>query len=302
MNLTQIEYVFAVAEHLNFTAASKSLHISQPALSMQIKQLEEELGVELFNRDTRFVSLTPAGSLFLSEFHTLLGDIEVSLDKIRQLGEKRTDTLNIGFPEGIHYFSFLPPILKMFSKQYPDTTVKLTRHTISELEKKLRNGDLDIIFTFSFDKVIVQEMQFIRIEKRRPYVIVSKSSHLAEKDSIDARDLRNETFITINPDFLPGSDVRNSETWDSLGVLPVETIYADNNENMISLVELNEGVTFMDRSVCLDHHLKCFDVIGQEFSYFLICAWHRSNTRDPRIAFSEAIERYSRNCEGEEVN
>ena len=195
MKLNQIDSVFAVAKHLNFTNAAKSLNISQPALSKQISLLEDNLGVNLFTRDKRSVELTPAGEIFLKEFDLINNQISKSVIKIRQSGQVPSTNLEIGYPHAISCNSFLPALLKSFSEKYPEYNINLSRFNLPDLHRKLLNDELNIIFSFSFELKNLHPVEFKVIETRIPSLIMSASNPISQKGSISFQELKMRLLL-----------------------------------------------------------------------------------------------------------
>src|SRR6056297_515588 len=131
ITLRQIRYFIAVAEELHFSRAAERLHMAQPPLSQQIRQLEQLLGVDLFQRTKRRVQLTAAGQAFLSESRLLLNQLDQAVFKAQQASLGECGTLTIGFVSSASY-SILPNLLKQFRRAYPDVNVILRELSASQ--------------------------------------------------------------------------------------------------------------------------------------------------------------------------
>src|SRR5262245_60632104 len=121
MELRQLRYFATVARELNFTRAAEKLRVAQPALSRQIKQLEEELGVTLFERDKRKVRLTPHGESFLTEAQSILSQADLALAHARS---GKSEILNVGYVWGL-FHSTAPAALQRFRAVAPNISVNL---------------------------------------------------------------------------------------------------------------------------------------------------------------------------------
>ncbi|MCA1715469.1 MAG: LysR family transcriptional regulator [Actinobacteria bacterium] len=149
MELRQLKYFVAVAEELNFGRAAGRVYLTQPALSQQIRKLEEDLGVTLFYRTRRQVELTDAGQALLEGARQALVQIEQTVRKVREVGGAGSSRLRVGFPE---YANHTPVagILQTFQRRYPHVELEqhewfLLQHTL-QLVSRLRNGALDVGF------------------------------------------------------------------------------------------------------------------------------------------------------------
>lgn len=146
MELRQLKYFIRVAECLNFSEAAKESCISQSTLSQQIKQLEQELGSELFLRNSRTVSLTEAGMELLPYARTTIKDADACIERIRDLKDILTGTMNIGVT-----YSFSPILTeKIFSfiKKYPKVKLNIFYKPMSELMDMLRDRKVDFVLAF----------------------------------------------------------------------------------------------------------------------------------------------------------
>src|SRR5438552_2945082 len=146
MELRHLRYFLAVGEALNFTKAAAQLRVAQPALSRQVQDLEDEIGVDLMKRSPRGVTLTAEGKLFLEEVRELLKRADESVEKVRALARGEHGELRVGYAP-TPTVEILPPALAAFQKAVP--RVKLLLHDLSsdELINGLRNATLELAIT-----------------------------------------------------------------------------------------------------------------------------------------------------------
>lgn len=145
LELRHLRYFRAVAEELNFTRAAERLHIAQPPLSQQIRQLEEELGVLLIERSSRPLRLTEAGELLLRRSIGILAEVEAAAQDVRRIGRGQSGRLAIGFA-GSAMFSILPDILNSYRDQYPDVELVFREMLASEIAIALEKRTIDVGF------------------------------------------------------------------------------------------------------------------------------------------------------------
>lgn len=146
MELRQIKYFAKSAELLNFSDAARALNVAQSTLSQQVRQLETELNVQLFERNARSVRLTEAGEALLPYARRILYDAESCLNKVRDLGDIATGELNIGVT-----YSFSPILtetLVEFTRQYPGVKLNVFYHPMSQLMELLSNHKVDFALAF----------------------------------------------------------------------------------------------------------------------------------------------------------
>ena len=191
LTLRQLKVFEAVARHLNYTRAAEELHLTQPAVSMQVKQLEESLGVALFEQLGKRVHLTEAGTEVLGYARSVtqqLDELEGVLHRMKGLGGGR---LRISVATTANYF--IPTLLGSFSRRYPDVTVSLDVTNRETLLRQLAENTVDLV-------VMGQPPVEADVEAEafmdNPLVVVAPTDHpLAKKKKIPLARLQEETFL-----------------------------------------------------------------------------------------------------------
>ena len=197
MELRHLRYFLAVGEVLNFTKAAARLRVAQPALSRQVQDLEDEIGVDLLRRSPRGVTLTAEGKLFLEEARELLKRVDESVEKTRALARGEYGELHIGYIP-IPTAEILPRALEAFRKAVP--TVKPVLHDLSsdELIAGLRAGTLEVAIMV---QPISQQTAEIEFETLRSYVwcmALSRGHPLARLKSIPLEKLAGERLVILS--------------------------------------------------------------------------------------------------------
>ena len=195
MELRHLRYFVAVAEELHFARAAARLHIAQPPLSQQIKALEDELGVRLFDRSNRRVRATDAGAAFLIEARRTLASAERAIDAARRAARGEIGRLAIGYVASVAY-QLLPAIVRTFRRRAPDVTLVLEEMSSAEQGRAIAAGTLDIGFVRrppaidpGLDGTVV---------RREPIVLALPRAHpLAALRVLRLGDLRREPFIVF---------------------------------------------------------------------------------------------------------
>lgn len=187
MELRQLRYFVKTAEVLNFSEAARALYVTQSTLSQQIRQLEEELDVKLFDRDSHSVSLTESGQHLLPIAKVTLQDAENCLTRISDLKQMLTGELNIGTT-----YSFQPVLteaVQAFSKQFPGVKLNIACGTMSNLFERLKHAELDFVLCFrpntTDDEIDARELFDDHLS-----VILSEGHPLANNESFSIEDLR----------------------------------------------------------------------------------------------------------------
>ena len=195
MLLRQIEYLQAVIENGNFYQAAEQCHVSQSAISQQIKKLEEELRVKLLERHNRTFSLTPAGEHFYRKSLVITGDISQMIRETRRIADNDNITLKIGYYKGYHG-NELSEAISLFSEKYPTIDVQITVGSHEELYHAMENGTVDLAlndqrraFSDAYNNIILAESNL--------YIELSAKNPLSKLPCLEIEDLKNTPCILI---------------------------------------------------------------------------------------------------------
>lgn len=150
MNLKSIKYFVTLAHCLNFTQAANQYHITQTAMSRYISALETELGVRLFDRSSRSVSLTEAGKIYVEGVEKMLAGYERLLERTQAAANKFQGHIKVGI--GIYEYSNTEQYFSRFLETYPDIKIDIFQYTYSMLTQKFKAGELDLIITLDLSK------------------------------------------------------------------------------------------------------------------------------------------------------
>jgi DNA-binding transcriptional LysR family regulator len=218
MELRRLRYFVAVAEELSFNRAAQRLHISQPPLSNQIKRLEEELGVRLFDRSSRGVQMTDAGELLLEEARRIFVQVDQTVRTVQHVGYGEVGHLTLGFVPSASN-EVLPPILRTFRDRYPEVDLFLREMRPDRVVHQLHNKQIDVGFLY-----LPLEDAALSIEcvSREPLVLALAETHpLASEPQLDLRALADEPFVLpARYQRMPGLYGQVTETCRQAGFVP----------------------------------------------------------------------------------
>jgi DNA-binding transcriptional LysR family regulator len=187
----------AVAEELSFRRAAERLHISQPPLSTQIKDLEEEIGVQLFDRSNRAITLTAAGDRFLIDARRILAEARQAEITAKKVASGVVGRLRLGFMLSTAH-KLLGRAVQKFKQRYPNVEISLVDLTNSEQLLALADDRLDIAFTRS--RIARPDLE-TEILLEEPMVMMVPSDHpLAKKKRLAWQDLAGANIVTLHPD------------------------------------------------------------------------------------------------------
>jgi LysR family transcriptional regulator, hca operon transcriptional activator len=200
MELRLLRYFIAVAEELNFTRAAARLHVAQPSLGQQIRQLESYIGTPLFNRDRRRLQLTEAGRVFLREAHRVLQDVEHGVDLARQAARAEAGMITVAMipgPEGQLFSGILPYLLR----SYPNLQINLRSLTAPQQIEALQRGEINLGFLRG--PISSDAIESIVIA-REPVVAVLPENHpLAKLEKVTPEALSELPLIQIMREVAP---------------------------------------------------------------------------------------------------
>ena len=250
MELTHIRYFITVAEELHFGRAAAKLHIAQPALSQQIKRLEDELETKLFNRTSRRVELTAAGKIFLNKARGLVEGADELFDTISSLGKGQSGHLSIAFNEPA-INTFLPKTIEKFMRKYPEVQLSLKELGITEQFKAFDEKRLDLGFMRPFGHDI--SVYSKRLMMREKYVIALPENHkLCRNSSISLDMIGDEPLILFSKATHPKLRTRFEECFQAANFQPNIIQELSSKRTTLALVATGMASAFVPESSMLN--------------------------------------------------
>lgn len=246
MKLIQLEYFIAVAEELHFGRAAERLHRSQPPVSRQIRLLEEELGVELFRRNTQTVALTRAGKVFLNEVRPALAQLQQAAIVAKRAATGDIGTLSLGMTGSI-MFGILPRILQEFRSRYPEITIDLRLAAKADQLAALKKHQLTLglVRSLSHDPELRHETLF-----DEPLVVaMGPSNPLAARAQVQMADLKNEGFILYRGQSAISVADKIINACHEAGFSPNVVQETDDMQSAVALASLGIGITLVAASL-----------------------------------------------------
>lgn len=197
MELRHLRYFVALAEELSFTRAATRLHVSQPPLSLQIRQLEQEIGAQLFARTSRHVELTPAGAAFLIDARAILERVETSASRAAAIQSGLAGRIDIGL-SGSHFFGPLPGLIADYGRANAAVSIVLHELTPAIQLGALRERRIDL--SISRTPVNDTVLSSTRLWADPIVAAVPKGHRLARRKRLTLGDLRDEPFVMLRLD------------------------------------------------------------------------------------------------------
>lgn len=246
MELRQLRYFAVLAEELNFTRAAERLNISQPPLSVQISQLEDELQVRLFNRTSRKVELTEAGRAFQRNIANVFGHLHDAVIRTQEVEQGMAGHIDMGL-SGSHFLSPLPELIHRHTKQSPDIAIALHEMQPAQQLEALQRGHLDV----SISRTEINDSKlFSTLLWEDPVVAALPSGHaLSDRQSLTLNDLRAEAFVMLKPETSSFAQ-RLYSACLMTGFAPNVAQHISEIPAQLSLVSAGLGVALVPESTC----------------------------------------------------
>lgn len=286
MELRALQYFLVVAREENITKAAALLHVTQPTLSRQMMQLEEELGVQLFTRSSHSIVLTEQGMLLRRRAREL-----VSLaDKTKQeLAQQQVLSGEVAIGSGEYRSSvLLAQILARFHEQHPQVRYEVYRGNSDDIKERIERGLLDI--GFLLEPVDVSRYEFVRVPIREEWgVLVSKTSDLAEKAVVTPQDLADKPLLFARRDLVK----RELMNWFGAYAEDLNLIACGNlSFNLSMLVQQGMGAHLSLQKNCT-YDGVCFRPLSPKLEGNVVLAWKKNQAMSPA---AQGLIEAAKNC------
>ncbi len=245
MELRQLRYLVALAEERSFTRAAAREHIAQPALSQQIRRLEDEVGLALVERTTRRVSLTGAGELLVGRARRVLAETEAAQAELQALTGVQTGLVRIGAMHTMGPVD-LSLVLGIFHHRHPGVELNVREQSSEELAEMLRDDELDLAFLSVTERVESHGLGLHQLVSEELVVILAHDHPLGDRRQIRMSDLADENFIS----WREGARLRELLVTAGRGVgfEPRVMLASNESERIRRLVARGLGVAILPRS------------------------------------------------------
>ena len=295
MELRHLRYFIAVAEELNFTRAGAKLRLSQPSLTRQVHQLEEELGVPLFNRTKNHVSLTEEGKSFLVDAKKLIAASLEIMKAVQQFRPGKSDQLNLGYLAKFN-FDLFPTTLETFYKAYPEMSVNLFDLSPAEQLQALKSRKIDLGFIGLRPPNSESKTPYLLWEcvAHHPVVAVLPSTHpLARKAAIALKDLKQICFVAMSEETHPGSRMwLKSLCHEAASFTPRILQDVALESGLMTFVATGLGITLARQQIKrLPHPGVVFRLLAPPVKDDHWIAWHRDNRSPALLEYIEIVKK-----------
>lgn|GEM_PF-6680333 len=243
MNIKDLRYLIAIAEHQHFGRAALTCEVSQPTLSMQLKKLEEFLGAPLIDRTSAQASLTDTGKIIVEQARDIVNRIDSLVENAHNNYANSAQTLRVGLRHNIP-LRYISQHLDYILQKHPNLKIISNNYTTADLISNLRNGDLDCIIGFDLEKSS-PNLDSYYINTQTYKLLVNKQHPLAQAAYIDFKDLNLASVIAfaIDEHIIPDANAN---------------IIASSLESMLLMVRTNAGVAVLPECIDLPNKFRDF--------------------------------------------
>ncbi len=275
MNLRDLKYLVSVAKERHFARAAKASFVSQPTLSMQIKKLEDELGVQIFERSQKSFLVTKVGKEILAKAENILREAEEIKNIARNSKDPFSGELRIAaFPTLASYF--FPKILRKISKKFPKLKLFLVEEKTAVLLQKLQDGEIDAAFVALPIDATDLEVRSIFSE---PFLLaVPKNHDLAKSKKIQAKNLKNQKLMLLEDGHCMRSQAL--EVCEIVGAFEQQDFKASSLETLRQMVEIGVGITLMPEIAIKKDDKIAYLEIANAPKRTIGLVWRKSSARE----------------------
>ncbi|MDR3457270.1 MAG: LysR substrate-binding domain-containing protein [Verrucomicrobiae bacterium] len=247
MELRHLRYFVAVAEEENVSKAALKLHVSQPGISRQMRDLEDEIGFPLFERSAKSVRLTAAGKVFLSGACEVLEQTEAVVKKARAAAGGTTGEINVGYAPSLTV-QILPQVLRAFQEQFPQVRVALHDLSSEEMLMQLGTKRLQVALTVRPTGKMMRGLSFLELARYAMMVAVAPGHPLAKLKAITLQQVAPEPLIGLSRKDYPEYHVETRKLFAAVGRKPNFAEEHEGGTSIIAAVEAGRGIALVPSS------------------------------------------------------
>jgi DNA-binding transcriptional LysR family regulator len=248
MDLRQLRYLVALSEEQNFTRAAAREHIAQPALSQQIRRLEDELGLALVERTTRRVVITDAGALLVSRARRMLAELEAAQAEIEALRGVLTGRVIIGTMHTMGPID-VSVAMALFHERHPGVELIVREQSSEELAELLRLDELDVAFLSVTERIESHGLALAQLMLEELVLILPREHRMSQRKRVRLGELQDDEFVS----YREGSRLREAlvTAAQAAGFTPKIKLESNESQRVRRLVARGMGVALLPRSDCV---------------------------------------------------
>ena len=288
MTIFQIECFLALSQSLNFTRTSEDMYISQPTLSRNIASLEQELGIQLFVRNTKTMELTAAGRRFSKSAARFLESFQQSVEDARQARDGITGQLRLGIQQDT-FEPFVVDLVNIFRARHPGIELKIRPLSVSKLQRGINDGSLDLII--GAGESSLKNPGKLLLSERPECAVLPVRHPLADRNLLTMEDLRHESFVAMSPLASTSGHYLLLKYANDAGFSPNIVATAESVPALMMLVACGVGVAVLYKDLAINAHERLkfipLDTV-QSFRRYLL--WDEDSGNPALDAFLRCVE------------
>ncbi|TVY00513.1 LysR family transcriptional regulator [Cohnella terricola] len=273
MEIRHLQTIIEIVRRNSFTGAAEALHVTQPTISKTIRNLERELNVELFVRDSKTVKLTDAGETILRHAGAILQSFDLLMTELNDLTYLKRGTIRIGLPP-MAGSSFFPVVIKRFQERYPGIAIKLEEEGATRIVEGISDGTLDAgVVLPPFDE---EKFDSFPLVKERLKLVVPPSHRMAGRQSVNLGELSEERFILFSREFALHGIINRA--CESMGFSP-RIVYESSQWDFIGeMVASDLGISMLPDTICRllnPDKVRAIELVDPVIPWHLAMVWKR---------------------------
>ena len=290
MELRHFRYFVAAAEEEHVGLAARRLNVSQPSLSRAIADLEQELGVRLFERAGRGIRLNPAGRQFLAGAQQVLAEVERASASARRVGSGEVGQLDIGAVDTVSWAGVVPEALRALRSARPGVLLRLFPLSSRDQLAAIQGGRLDVGFLYNRPRED-PATQAIAVAEDKVVLAVPADHGLSGAGKVALSDLAEEAFVSFPRAASPVYHDRLARACAGRGLQPRVVQEAATGAGILAIVASGLGIAFVNSAVRWrrPHNIELLEVDDLELKLVLDCVWREDNEAPALAPFLEAV-------------
>lgn len=291
MELRHLRYFVAVAEEENVSRAALKLHVSQPGISRQIRDLEDEIGFSLFERSAKALHLTRAGKIFLTEAQAVLRHAEDAVKKARAAIGGTHGEIHVGYAPSLTV-QILPPTLRAFQAKFPNVRVALHDLSTEEMLAQLRNGKVQLSLMVRLGRNIMRGLEYAELARYPMRVALSPKHSLAQSKTLTLEQIARQPLIAYQRADYPEYHAMLEKLFAAVGRKPRITEEHDGVSGIVLAVESGGGFAFVPSCVAcmVGPRLKLIPLSTPVPEVPVVAAWKKDVLTEPAREFVAAAK------------
>lgn len=300
MTINQIECFVEAARCLNFTKAAENLYMSQQTMSRQIKALEKELGIQVFERKNVGVRLTEAGSILYHAWEKMLDEYKGSVDKAKDAYYGDVTQIRVGVSDLGAYVDNVSRALLYFNEEYPELDVSFNIEPFPNMYDKILHNQLDLIITYGAELLRAPELNKIPVSNTKYDVgiILSRKHPLSRKDALGIEDIQDEQIAVLGQELSNDHEDRIRRWFEDNGVQQAPHMRVFNSfRNLQIALATGKCVAVMFRRVMdgMEDRLKFYPIKDADYTGAdIVVAWKKEKYETKARYIAQLLERQAR--------